>query len=331
MSFLQAKDPNPTSIAPVIHVGANFELNLNEHPMDNPRVSIGLPVYNAERYLSLALDSLLQQTFRDFEIIISDNASTDETESICKEYVNRDSRIRYERNDKNLGAAANFNRVVDLARGEYFKWSAHDDIHLKYFLERCVHALDERKDAVLSFGLYNVIDEQGHHIRTGNKPVDTGLKEVNKRFISVMQHQLGAPMIWGLIRTEVLRSTPLIATYYKSDLVLLAELSLHGIFVCIPEDLFLHREHANRSVYTRSAHHYVRWLGSKTNKSSTLPMWRALWEYQRAVFRGPISWKDKCHCWVHTVRWLRRNWYDAWSDIVYLAKRCWPFSFLNSN
>ncbi len=299
--------------------------------MENPRVSIGLPVYNAEEYLSFALDSLLQQTFTDFEIIISDNASTDRTGPICNDYVNRDSRIRYERNDNNLGAAANFNRVVDLARGEYFKWSAHDDIHLKVFLERCVHALDEHKDAVLSYGLYNVIDEQGHEIRKGSKPVDTELTEVSTRFFGVMRHQLGTPMIWGLIRTEVLRSTPLIATYYKSDLVLLAELSLHGAFLSIPEDLFLHREHADRSVYTRSAHDYVRWLDSGTNQSSTLPTWRAVWEYQRAVLRGPISWRDKCRCWMHTFRWMRWNWHDAWGDVVHLANRCWPFSIPKSN
>ena len=294
--------------------------------MRNPRVTIGLPVYNAEKYLHEALDSLLNQTYKNFEIIISDNASTDETEAICRKYVNRDSRIRYERNDINLGAAANFNRVVELARGEYFKWSAHDDLHLPVFLERCVQALDKRSDAVLSYGLYSVIDEQGDLVRSGKKPVDTEIEEVERRFFGVMRHQLGTPMIWGLIRTEILRATPLIATYYKSDLVLLAELSLHGVFVSIPEELFLHREHSDRSVYTKSAHDYVKWLDSGTKRSSLLPTWRALWEYKRAVLRGPISNRLKYRCWIHTIRWMRWNWQHAWNDIVHLVNKLRSFA-----
>ena len=95
---------------------------------DRPRVSIGLPVYNGENFLEFALDSILGQTFQDFELIISDNASTDATESICRRYAAKDSRIRYYRNPNNQGAAQNYNRVFALARGEYFKWAAHDDV-----------------------------------------------------------------------------------------------------------------------------------------------------------------------------------------------------------
>src|SRR5438132_13873019 len=92
------------------------------------QVSIGMPVYNGERYLSGALDSLLSQTLADFDLIISDNASTDATESICRSYAAHDSRIRYFRNENNLGAAANFNRAFELCGGEFFRWAAHDDL-----------------------------------------------------------------------------------------------------------------------------------------------------------------------------------------------------------
>ena len=113
-----------------------------------PRVSIGMPVYNAENYLGEAIESLLAQTFQDFELIISDNASTDRTEAICREYAARDPRIRYERQAENQGAARNFNHVFERARGPYFKWAAHDDLHSPTFLARCVEVLDRSPDVV---------------------------------------------------------------------------------------------------------------------------------------------------------------------------------------
>src|SRR5436190_12174806 len=96
--------------------------------MRDPIVSIGLPVFNGERYLRQALDSLLGQDFQDFELIISDNASTDRTAEICRAYVAKDRRIRYYRNESNIGSAPNYRRVFELARGEFFKWCSHDDV-----------------------------------------------------------------------------------------------------------------------------------------------------------------------------------------------------------
>ena len=100
----------------------------------HPRVSIGLPVYNGELFLENALDSILSQTYSDFELIISDNASDDKTEEICRSYAARDKRVRYSRNAHNLGAAPNYNRVYHLARGRYFKWASHDDVLAPEFL-----------------------------------------------------------------------------------------------------------------------------------------------------------------------------------------------------
>jgi glycosyltransferase involved in cell wall biosynthesis len=118
-----------------------------------PRVSIGLPVYNGERFLKDALDSILSQTYRDFELIISDNASSDHTEEICRRYAARDERVRYYRYDNNVGAARNFNRVFQLSRGEYFKWAAHDDICSPGFLQRCVKILDSDTAVVVCFSI----------------------------------------------------------------------------------------------------------------------------------------------------------------------------------
>ena len=108
----------------------------------SPRVSIGMPVYNGADHVAKAIQAILSQTFEDFELVISDNASSDGTDQICRRYAALDPRIRYCRNDHNLGAAANYNRVFELARAEYFKWAAHDDLYAPEYLERCVAELD---------------------------------------------------------------------------------------------------------------------------------------------------------------------------------------------
>ena len=105
---------------------------------DAPKVSIGMPVYNGEKYIREALDSLLAQTFTDFELIISDNASTDGTEAICREYAARDPRIRYVRQSENRGPTANFHFVLDEAVGEYFMWAAYDDLWGNHFLAQAL-------------------------------------------------------------------------------------------------------------------------------------------------------------------------------------------------
>ena len=132
---------------------------------NKPCVSIGLPVYNGEKFLKETLDSILAQTFEDFELIISDNASTDRTEEICKEYAAKDRRIRYYRNKENLGAGWNNNRVFELCTGEYFKWNAHDDVCAPEFLERCIKVLVQDPTVVLCYPKVTVIDEQGKFVR----------------------------------------------------------------------------------------------------------------------------------------------------------------------
>jgi len=123
------------------------ELSANNHI---PTVSIGMPVYNGEPYIRAALESLLAQTFTDFELIISDNASTDATESICREYAARDSRIDYVRHEKNQGASANFQFVLDQARGEFFIWAACDDVRSPDFISVNLDFLRKNPDFVAS-------------------------------------------------------------------------------------------------------------------------------------------------------------------------------------
>jgi glycosyltransferase involved in cell wall biosynthesis len=94
-----------------------------------PRLSIGLPVYDGENYLAESLDALLGQSYEDFELIISDNASTDGTADIRRRYQKQDLRIRHIRQPRNFGLAPNHNFVFEQARGELFKRAPHNDLH----------------------------------------------------------------------------------------------------------------------------------------------------------------------------------------------------------
>src|ERR1700726_3052082 len=130
-----------------------------------PLVSIGIPVFNAQRYLREALDSLIAQDYENIELVISENASTDGTAAICREYAARDPRVRYERAEMNQGAVWNFNRVYSLARGTYFMWAAFDDLRAPSYVRRCVERLEAQPSAVLCCTDVRLIDEAGRRIQ----------------------------------------------------------------------------------------------------------------------------------------------------------------------
>src|SRR5581483_2124327 len=127
----------------------------------SPKVSIGLPVFNGERYLAETIQSILAQTFSDFELIISDNASTDRTEDICRSFAAVDGRIRYVRNKHNIGAVGNYNNVQRLARGAYFRWANYDDLIAPNMVARCVEVLDNEPTVILAYTKSQLIDQDG--------------------------------------------------------------------------------------------------------------------------------------------------------------------------
>jgi glycosyltransferase involved in cell wall biosynthesis len=177
--------------------------------INSPKVSIGMPVYNGERFIREALDSLLAQTFINFEIIISDNASTDETRQICLEYVAKDKRVRYYRNDVNLGPIANFNRVLNLSTGQYFMWAAHDDRWEPSFVALLVQTLDANPRVALASCRFVNIDEDGRLIRTFKTNwayIFSRSKFWQFAFIALFDvvNKQQANHIYGLMRREVL-------------------------------------------------------------------------------------------------------------------------------
>ena len=216
-----------------------------------PRVSIGLPVYNGERYISRTLDSILAQDFADFELIVSDNASTDRTGEICRAYAERDARVRYFRNERNLGAGPNYDGCFHRARGTYFKWAAHDDCLAPDYLSKAVAALDAAPEAALCTVGITEIGPNDEVLRTyANSFPGVSSPSAAERFGAVIHARHQCEDFFGLYRRSALVGSGLHDNYSGSDRVLLAEMALRGPWVSVPAPLFLHREHEAR--YTRA-------------------------------------------------------------------------------
>ncbi len=195
-----------------------------------PCVSIGLPVYNGQKHISGAIESVLKQTFEDFELVISDNASTDDTEAVCRAFAARDSRIKYYRQEHNLGAVRNFNKVFELSRGEYFKWLGFDDWLEPEFLESCVSKLDTDSSLVLSYCHEKYYTVESEYICSLNQPHNVVSHKACKRFHQIMWcHSLIDPT-YAVIRRSALEKTSLITNLLQADDILAVELSLLGRF-----------------------------------------------------------------------------------------------------
>jgi glycosyltransferase involved in cell wall biosynthesis len=271
-----------------------------------PRVSIGLPVFNGERYLEQTLDNILEQTFVDFELVIGDNASTDRTQKICQAYVARDRRIRYYRNERNLGAAPNHNLVFGLSSAEYFKWAGYDDRIAPNFLEKCVGVLDNRPEVVLCMPQSGMIDENGRFLHWHEYVSNPTSPKAHKRFQNLVLNVESGNHVYGLMRASAIRKTGLHGSYPASDLVFLAELALYGQFHVIPEGLFFRRVHSEQS--TKGAlsieRNRVLWFDTSRGNKILLPKWQYLIGYLRAIRNGPLSVYQRVFCYAQMIRWI---------------------------
>jgi glycosyltransferase involved in cell wall biosynthesis len=214
----------------------------------NPLVSIGMPVYNGACYLSEALDCISAQTFGNFELIISDNASTDATPDICMELAKNDARVRYSRSEINKGAAWNYNQVFSKARGKYFRWFAHDDRCTLDYLEKIVGVFESASDSIV--GIYpqtQWLDECGHPIPVKEKKFELSAPSAPQRMLSFFRDIEYCNPVFGMIRTEALKKTRLIQPFSYSDKVLLVELLLQGKLHEYNEPLFCRRKHEKSS------------------------------------------------------------------------------------
>ena len=287
----------------------------------DPTVSIGLPVYNGEKYLREAVDSLLGQTFPDIELIISDNASTDQTADICREYMERDSRVSYHRNEANLGLAANYNRVVELARGRYFKWASANDICEPEMIAECVKVLEAQSDVVLCYPRTVLFDEQSSTEYEYEDGLNLSQESPPERVKGLVASLKLNNAMNGLIRLEALRRTDCIAPFVASDVNLMVELSLLGKFHEVPEPLFRRRMHPKEATRNGNMRQLIKIYDPSTRNRQPLPFWRLNWEHMRAVWRSPVRLADKFSLTLFLSKkffWDRRQ---LAAELVVLTKR----------
>lgn len=256
-------------------------------------VSIGVPVYNGAAFLEETLDSLLAQTFEDFELIISDNASTDRTSEIARRFAARDGRVRYHRHPENLGLAANYNGLVRMASGELFKWATADDVCRPTFLEHCVAALGQMPGAVLAYPRTQFIDQAGKPLDIEDPAFPLHWPRATDRWRYVVGAEHWVNTILGVIRRAALLRTRLLPSYRGGDYVLLGELCLLGSFVEVPQVLFLRRIHPEASSQMVGDEGRLLKLMTGGSRRIALPEWQRVRDHLSTVVRSELPLQDK--------------------------------------
>lgn len=284
--------------------------------MPEQLVSIGLPVFNGERFLEQAVDSLLQQTYRNIELIISDNASTDTTQDICQRYAAADRRVRYSRLDENIGGVPNANRVFSLATGTYYMWAADDDIWQPTYVEQCVQQLERDAGAVLVCSEMAIIDETGAIQRRVKFPRTSDAPRPADRLREFTNIFSISDAVYGVTRTATVRQTPLFALHPGHDRIFMAELALRGRIVRIPDYLYHRREHARRSVkvYPTLKELYT-WVSPSCAGKRVHPHWEFLFGFASAVARVPLNVRDRAACGIVLLRWVKYHWQDLAKEL----------------
>lgn len=292
---------------------------------DRPKVSVALPVYNGEAFLEEAIESVLCQTYSDWELILCDNASDDATADICQKFARKDARIRYVRNESNIGAAKNFNRTVALARGQYFRWLAADSALHPKVLAKCVEVLQRDEDVVgVCTGFASIVEGRDDYPRIpGNfRFMDERVENRAKNLIDRVIGVRGPLTVWALMCVETLRKTGLIRPFIGSDSVFVLEFALCGKIEFIDEPLSLIRRHADSYSDMKNANDGVegvreaRWFDPESSGRFYLPHWRRLWEYLKVIARANSSFPAKIRMWgqvgILALRWRNRLTKEFW-------------------
>jgi glycosyltransferase involved in cell wall biosynthesis len=278
---------------------------------DRPTASIGLPVRNGATFVAEAIESILAQTFADFELVISDNASTDRTPEICRGYAAADRRIRFYRQETNIGAAPNFNLVFHRSSGKYFKWAAHDDLIRPTYLERCVAALEADPEAVLCQPIVEIVDGAGAREIYDHGAFGTGAPRQSDRLAARLRARR-CTEVFGVIRRDALHGTALIGDHVGADRTLLAELALRGRFLTVPETLFVNRDHPER--FTRrhlTLHAQAAWYATTGSQRRVLRTWILYATCLDLVQRHVAAAAERRWCYLRMAQSIayRRRWF----------------------
>lgn len=260
---------------------------------DAPTVTVGMPAYNAAEWIDAAIESILGQSFRDFELIISDNASTDATLAICQRYASADARIRVVANAQNIGANKNYFAVLRAARGRYFKWASSNDVCAPTFIEKCVAALERDPSAVLAVPRTWSFEQSPADAGPYERDIDLLATAPAARFIT-MQSAIGLNnALNGVIRCDALARVSPVGTFTGADMVLMSELALLGKWLLLEDRLFYRRMSSSTASTLKSKQDAERHI-------APTPLRWQRWRYQFALLRA-----------TRLVRFASRDWFQA--------------------
>ena len=254
-----------------------------------PLASIGLFFHNESHFIRESVESLLAQDYSNLEIIISDNCSTDDSETICEEAIAGDSRVRYERLDRNIGAAANSIRVLEAARGDYFMWASGHDLWSPDMISKCVATLEEHPDAAIAYATSKWIDIDGSQIGKESGWYDTRGMDPMLRFFFAFWGNLHP--VLGVIRTRYLRDVPKIHSCIGADQILLTDLSLRGDFIHVPNTTWSRRQPRKEESHKDKIKRYKSDEFGQTGTwiDSRLPLFRLPIEQIRSILRCSLG------------------------------------------
>lgn len=278
---------------------------------DHPLVTVALPVFNGQNYLAGALTSLLGQDYPNLQLLLLDNGSTDITERLCREASERDSRVVYLRSPVNRGAAWNYNRAFDAAEGEYFRWTAHDDLFAPTLISRCVAALEDYgPEAVLAYPKTSLIDLQDQVVGDFEDGMDLREPTPHERLAHFLTTRTEYHAVFGVMRSEVVRETQLIDRFVGSDVVFLAEMALRGRFLELPERLFYRRFHKENSVQSNPDYQdRAAWFDPALRNRKSLPLTQMTIHLVGSVRRASLDLAEQRRCIDAITRhWTRPYW-----------------------
>jgi len=270
-----------------------------------------MPLYNREKYVGAAIEAHLKQTYEDFELIITDNASTDRSAEICRDYAATDPRIKYYANPRNLGATGNFRRCFELSSGDYFRWNPSDDLVSPNLLARAVDLLDHDSSIMTAYGRTKLIDGDGNLIEDFDERLHLMDDRPSKRWQGVQRNIRLGNLHYGLTRTADLHKTGLLRNYSGGDFPLISEMSLYGKFYEIPDAFFYRRIHAEAaSSASKNDKDWMAFFDPTKSKDFFARTWVHLGANGWSVARSPISLSEKLRIYGYMARqavWTRRS------------------------
>jgi glycosyltransferase involved in cell wall biosynthesis len=295
---------------PSEHIGEGW--NDKERAGMTPLLTIGVPVYNGEAYVEDSIQSVLDQSFGDFRLVVSDNASSDTTPDILRRLADKDPRIELRLWPVNKGGGWNFNSLAVEVPTPFFKWAAHDDLHDPSYLEKCMAELLAHPDVVAVHSRTRYIDDEGVEVaRTFRDDVFADARPSNRLQAVLFSHH-DFTFDFSVIRTSALEQSRLYLPGYFAETVFLAELALRGRMVQLPEHLFLNRLHSNRSSAQNDNSDakmtFQTWWGGQDVRVTTMPTWAALTQLWSAVRLSPVRGRERRACFRVILAWARLHW-----------------------